>query len=54
MKRVLEIEHGCFTPLVFSIYGGMGREGRTYDRLADLLAEKKKGEEIDNDELDSN
>ena len=40
---MLEIEHGCFTPLVFSIYGGMGRKGRTfYDRLADLLAEKRK------------
>ena len=42
-ERVLEIEHGCFTPLVFSIYGGMARGGRTfYDRLADLLAEKIK------------
>ena len=42
-ERVLEIEHGCFTPLVFSIYGGMGREGRTfYNRLADILAEKRK------------
>ena len=39
----MKIEHGCFTPLVFSIYGGMGREGRTfYDRLADILAEKRK------------
>ena len=24
-ERVLEIDHGSFTPLVFSIYGGMGR-----------------------------
>ena len=38
-ERVLQIEHGRFTPLVFSIYGSMGRECRTfYSRLSDLLS----------------
>ena len=26
-RRVLEIEHGTFTPLVFTITGGMGKAG---------------------------
>ena len=25
-ERILQVDHGSFTPLVFSIYGGMGRE----------------------------
>ena len=38
-ERVLKIEHGKFTPLVFSIYGSLGRECRTfYSRLSDLLS----------------
>ena len=38
-QRILEIEHGVFTPLVFSTTGGMGREAQTfYKRLADLLS----------------
>ena len=38
-NRVREIEHGVFTPLVFTSTGGMGREATTfYKRLADLLA----------------
>ena len=41
-ERVLQIEHGTFTPLFFSIYGSMGRECRTfYSRLSDLLSEKR-------------
>ena len=40
-QRVLEIEHGVFTPLVLSTTGGMGREAQTfYKRLADLLSNK--------------
>ena len=40
--RVLQIEHGTFTPLVFSIFGSMGRECCTfYSRLSDLLLEKR-------------
>ena len=41
-QRVREIEHGVFTPLVFSTTGGMGREAITfYKRLADKLAWKQ-------------
>ena len=38
-QSVREIEHGVFTPLVFSTTGGMGQEATTfYKRLADILA----------------
>ena len=41
-ERVLQIYHGKFTPLVFSIYGSMGREcHKFYSRLSDLLSEKR-------------
>ena len=41
-KRVMEIEQGTFTPLVFSTTGGMAEECRRYhSRLAELLAIKK-------------
>ena len=40
--RVLEIEHGSFTPLVFSCFGGMSREcSYFYKRLSEKLAEKR-------------
>ena len=40
-QRVLEIEHGVFTPLVLSTSGGMDRETQTFHkRLADLLSLK--------------
>ena len=40
--RILEIEQGTFTPLVFSTSGGMARECKTfYSRLSKLLAEKQ-------------
>ena len=39
--RVIEVEHGSFTPLVFSCFGGMSREcGAFYRHLAEKLAEK--------------
>ena len=42
-ERVLQVEHGSFTPLVMSATGGMGREGRKfYARLCEMLAEKRK------------
>ena len=42
-QRVLDVEHGCFTPIVFTAMGGMGREARAfYKRLADLLADNRK------------
>ena len=40
-ERVLQVEHGSFSPLVFNVNGGMGNECRAfYSRLADLLALK--------------
>ena len=40
-KRVLDNEHGTFTPLVFSINGGMGPENIKYHKhLADRIATK--------------
>ena len=41
-SRILEVEQGTFTPLVFSTTGGMGEEcDRYHARLAKLLAIKK-------------
>ena len=40
-RRLLEVEHSTFTPLVFSATGGMARQSTTfYKRLASLLANK--------------
>ena len=45
-ERVLEVENGTFTPLVFSIFGGMGQECQMfYKRLCHRLSEKR-GEEV--------
>ena len=42
-KRVLDIEHRIFTPLVFTTTGGMGKESFMYpSRLAQLIAKEKK------------
>ena len=42
-ERILEVEHGSFTPLIFSATGGMSRETRKfYKRLAEMLSEKRK------------
>ena len=41
-SRVLDIEHGTFTPLVFTTTCGMGQEClRYHSRLAELIALKK-------------
>ena len=41
-ERVLEVENGTFTPLIFNCFGGMGPECRQfYKRLCGLLAEKR-------------
>ena len=41
-KRVPQVDHGPFTPLLFSIYGSMGGEcHKFYSRLSDLLSEKR-------------
>ena len=40
-QRVREVEHGTFSPLVFSSTGDMGRIAKTtYKRLAALIAAK--------------
>ena len=42
-SRGREVEHRCFTPLVFSTSGGIGREGTTfYKRLAAMLNDVRK------------
>ena len=44
-ERVMQIEHGTFTPLVFSATGGMGREAsKVFRRVAEAIAEKKNTE----------
>ena len=41
-QRVIEIEHGSFTPLVMSAYGGVSRETERFmSKLATKIAEKK-------------
>ena len=41
-RRVLDVEHGSFTPLVFTTTGEMGKECKRYhSRLAELIAAKK-------------
>jgi len=41
LERVLNIEHGVFTPLVFGTNGGMGKECQVFvKQLATRLAEK--------------
>jgi hypothetical protein len=41
-RRVLDVEHGSFTPLVFTTTGGMGKECQMYHRrLAELISVKK-------------
>jgi hypothetical protein len=42
-ERIIEVEHGTFTPLVFSCFGGISREcGAFYKKLAEKIAEKRK------------
>ena len=41
-ERVLQIEHGSFSLLVFSIHGGMSRKCSTFcNELSNLLSEKR-------------
>ena len=41
-SRINEVEHGTFTPIVFSIFGGMGVEcDRFFKRINELLSDKK-------------
>ena len=42
-QRILQVENGTFTPLVFTCFGGMIREcSRFFSQAAELLAEKRK------------
>ena len=42
-QRIIETDHGSFTPLVFACTGGMSREyKRFYSCLGELISEKKK------------
>ena len=39
---MLQVDHGTFTPLVFSIYGSMGREcNMFYSRLSQLISDRR-------------
>ena len=50
-KSILEVEHGSFMPIVMSAYGGIRKEdNKFYNRLAELLAEKNKPKNIDDDD----
>ena len=41
-ERILQVENGAFTPLVFSSHGGFGREGGAFfKRLSEMIAEKR-------------
>ena len=41
-NRIIEVEHGTLTPLVFSATGGMSRECRKfYSRLSQMLSDKR-------------
>ena len=41
-ERILNVEHGTFTPLVFSCFGGMSREcSHFYNHVADKISEKR-------------
>ena len=43
VERIFNVEHASFTPLVFTIQGGMSREAHTfYNRLSDMIANKRK------------
>ena len=42
-KRINNVDHGSFTPLVFSCFGGMSREcSRYYSQAAERIADKRK------------
>ena len=43
--RIIQVEKGSFTPLVFSTFGGMGEEAdRFHKRLSRLIADKRNEE----------
>ena len=47
-QRVIQVEKGTFTPLIFSTTGGMGPEAARYHkRVAELISKKKNEEYAD-------
>ena len=46
-RRVMEVEHGTFTPLIFTTTGVMGPECSTYHKALAEKISKKKGERYD-------
>ena len=43
-ERILQVENGTFTPLVFSVFGGMGEECKMFfKRLSSMISEKRNG-----------
>ena len=41
-ERIMQVEHGSFTPIIVSTFGGMGKEAESFlKRLAQLIAEKR-------------
>jgi len=47
-ERILHVEHGSFTPLIFSVTGGMGVQAKTFAKiLCDKIAYKKRQEYSD-------
>ena len=41
-ERVMQLEHGTFSPLVFAATGGLGREcEKVYNRIGSIIAEKR-------------
>ena len=41
-RRMIQLEHGTFTPLIFTQYGGAGREADNFIKsLASKLAQKQ-------------
>lgn len=42
-QRILQVEHGSFSPLVFSCFGGMSREcSRFFSHASEIISEKRK------------
>ena len=44
-ERVIQVEKGTFTPIVFSTFGGMGQEAIRFHKRLALLISMKRGEE---------
>ena len=43
-ERILQVEHGTFTPLVFSTFGGIGYEGSRFLKRLNMLISAKRND----------